>query len=233
MLPAQLEGIRRLALSQLLCSHASALLRESQLQLAKHGRGLLKAAERDAAHAAGRGAALDWARAGGALGRLERELQLRVAAIEAGLCAPGDAETGAGQDVDACGGYAIACRLRGPVLDAHAAAERFVGCANRSGPPLAAGDGPPAAPDGGGLAARVADEAALKAARKVASLLADLLETIDQQRGRAQPLSALSLRKAREAHRHDRVAKALRTRARGPDAVRADESEEHAAALFL
>jgi hypothetical protein len=199
VLPTQLDSIRRVALEQLLSVHRSVLLRESMLQLGKHGRALVKTVERDGAHSHARALALGWAQAIATLVGLDDELSARVASIEAGLSTtepvPG---TGAERNVDVCGGYAVACRLRGHVFDAHAAVERFLVGAQR--PAAGGADG----------AAQQYEPATLKALQKVASLLADLIDVVDQQRERTQPLCADRLRLAREMHRHDRVAKRLR-----------------------
>ena len=210
VLPDQLEGIRRVALHQLLSVHRSVLLRESMLQLSKHNRALVAATHANGAHTAEREEALGWRQTVEALRLLDQELQARVAAIEAGLATPEPAQNGGSARVDACGGYAVACRLRGHVFDAHAALERFVVGARQLPSPARGADAPgaPAAES-----TSMYDQACLKAGAKVLGLLADLLDVIDQQRERAQPLCAASVRRAKDAHRHDRLAKCLRARA--------------------
>jgi len=214
VLPNHLEGIRRKALEQLLSVHRSVLLKESMLQLAKHNRALLKAVANDDAHTHERAEALRWSQTAAALAQLDDELSLRVTAIEAGLALP-ELNTDGTQRVDACGGYAVACRIRGPVFDAHAGVELF----SKGARPALAATGDGAAGGASGAALPGYADTAVKPAQKVLSLLADLLDVIDQQRERAQPLSALSIRKARDAHRHDHVAKHLRAAARTASAT--------------
>jgi hypothetical protein len=208
VLPNHLEGIRRIALQQLLSVHRSVLLKESMLQLGKHGRSLVRAVEHDGAYTQARAAELGWEATTASLSALDDELKARVAAIEAGLSTAEWGPDGA-ERVDVCGGYAVACRLRGHVFDVHAAVEHFLTGAQQ----LPEAD---LSERGGGEGTELAaplerySDASLKAAQRVVTLLADLLDVVDQQRERTQPLCATNLRKAREAHKRDRIAKHLR-----------------------